>query len=200
MALVRDQGLRIGLALAAQELHRNGGDIQYDLHVKEIIDHYFAATLPGLQVPEHYYENANLLLRDVRHQLRLDGIEAVLVNQLYFVKFGFAKRNGNNWPNDHRQAKTALPRGKNNVAAGLHFHNGPDDLVWEVAKKWFIASGAGKVRHNAEAVLDSLEAGTISDIRAGEILRSAQRRLAPTKPTLQSEALRAIEPFEQDEI
>jgi hypothetical protein len=200
MALVRDQGLRVGLALAARELHENGGSIVYDVHGKEIIDRYFATNFPLAEVSEHYYEDMNLLLRDVRRQLRDDGIEVVLVNQLFFVKATFAKNHGETWPHDHKQAKKAMPRGKNNVAAGLHFHNGPNDLIWEVAKKWNVATGAGKVRWNVEAVLESMEAGTISDVRAGEIIRAAQRRIAPTRVAMQRTALKAIEPYEEDEI
>jgi hypothetical protein len=200
MALVRDRGLITGLAVVALELHRSGGKVQYDIHITELIDRYFASVWPKTPIKETDYDHANLILRDVRRELREGGVEAVLVNQFYFVQATIAVQRGDTWPTDHKQAKTAIPRGPGNVAAGLHFHNGPNDLIWEVAKKLNVATGAGKVKHNVEAVLRSAEAGTISMERAGEIVRFGARRMTPTLPEVEQEALKAIAPFEEDEI
>lgn len=193
--IVRDAGFIAALTVLAEDLHTQPTNPQDDIHMRDLLVEYLRQNFPATPLQEHHMERANILVLKVRDALAEDGFYAVPVNERYFAKKAQAEAHGEDaWPHNEDQARRSLARGSAK-AIGLHFHTGPNDLLFEAYVLSHTREGAAKYSKNVNLVVNAMSDGKLAEAQAGRILRAGQRRLVIENPNA---IRRAIEVADAD--
>jgi hypothetical protein len=139
-------------------------------------------------MPKEFIEGVRKRLPKIRQQLEeLHDQHVYLVNERYYVRYREAE------PTTMAQAKTCLPLGYGVSAWGLRRHRGDDDLIWQATVDHGLAAGAGRLKHNADRVLDAHEEHRLSNEDAGRLLRTGYRdRAVPDRAALAQEVMNEL--------
>ena len=116
-----------------------------------------------------------------------------LVSETYYVRFR------DNPPTTVADARRCLPVGHAIKKAGIRWQSGEDDLIWQEAIRLGFASGAGRMKKEADRALGAYESHLISQEDATRLLTEAQDRAQPRHPEIAEHLLEALPAGDGDE-
>ncbi len=186
--MARDKNYVIELGGTVNELFADG---QTDPSAAEIAEAYF----PGKVLGGETIEGVRKRLSQIRDFLEENYPEfpICLVSETYYVRFR------DNQPTTVADARRCLPVGHAVKKAGIRRQSGEGDLIWQEAIRLGFASGAGRMKKEADRTLAAYEGRLLTEADAARLLEEAQSQAQPRRPQIAEQLLEALPAVDGDE-
>jgi hypothetical protein len=146
-----------------------------------------AAHFPGKALGEEVVDGIRKRLHKIRDVLEHDYEQPVcLLSHVYYSRFKTTP------PSNMAEARRCIPGGNGLGVAGIRLHTGDDDMIWQSMVAMNFSAGAGKVKKQADRVLDAVQDHRLETPRAKSLLVNAQQEMEPENPALQRKVLTAV--------
>lgn len=159
---------------------------------EEIVKQYYGTVAYGGSTEE----DARKKLARIKVILERDyKLQCCLVGNRFYTVFR------RKVPNTLADARLCLPLGNGNGAQGIHLCTGVDDLIWQASKELNVTSGARKAQKSFDDVTTAIANGRLTKEKAGELLYTGMRNVAPSDEPAAGKAIGAyLESLESGEL